>query len=102
MKEETLYSCEKCSYKTESLEKAVAHEKQHLIDEGKICECQSDMYKGISILSAVIGYGRSIYTDLILKGSPTIVTRYAYACDSYDTSSLPIKFCPLCGRKLVE
>ena len=102
MKEGTLYSCEKCAYKTESLEKANAHELQHRIDAGELCECQSQKYTGITIMSYVIAYGRSVATKLIWSGAPAIATWYDHACDSGEWYKLPIKFCPLCGRKLTE
>lgn len=61
------------------------------------CPCMHDRF--ITVRRNVIGYGRELhaYVDFMDK---SIAVYYDYACDSGNTVSFPIEYCPLCGKKL--
>lgn len=69
------------------------------VEEDTRCDCQTR--KRIWIRSEVIGYGRSFCVSLDFEDKE-IYTWYDHRCDSGSAESLPIKYCPLCGRKLDE
>ena len=67
------------------------------IEEDDRCDCLTKDY--ISIRDQTIGYGRSLSARLSFVNKEFYVY-YDHACDSGTTKKLPIKFCPLCGRRL--
>lgn len=67
------------------------------IEEDPRCDCET---KGrIEIRRNIIGYGRSLAVILDFNNTK-IYTWYDRGCDTGSEVSLPIKYCPLCGRKL--
>lgn len=63
------------------------------------CICLTNNY--VPVRYEVIGYGRSLNVGVSFK-KREIAARYDYACDSGNTKSLGISYCPFCGRKLIE
>ena len=86
------YKCGVCGKVYKSAEEALQCEKRDVE-----CPCMHDRY--VSVMYKVIGYGRSLhaYIDFMDK---SITVHYDYACDSGSDYSLPITFCPLCGKRL--
>lgn len=67
------------------------------VEEDDRCDCLTKDH--ITIRNEIIGYGRSLSVGLYFK-KKEIGCWYDYVCDSGDYAKLPIKYCPLCGRKL--
>ena len=98
MKTTTYYTCEICGKVHHDEAKAKQHEARH-----KICVCQGGENPSESSSNIILGYGTSVcnYIDFKKKlivmeyeEDTTRVTRYS--------RKLPIKFCPYCGRNLME
>ena len=87
------YRCSVCGKVYDSQPKALKCEKRDVE-----CPCMHDRYT--DVMRRVIGYGRTlhVYIDFMDK---SITTHYDYACDSGTDYTLPISFCPLCGKKLL-
>lgn len=69
------------------------------IEEDDRCDCLTK--ESIRIRDGVIGYGRTLKVILSFNNKE-IYTRYDRYCDQGESASksFPIKYCPLCGRKL--
>jgi hypothetical protein len=67
------------------------------VEEDNRCDCLTKDY--IEIRHEIIGYGRSLNIGLKIP-EREIYTYYDYCCDSGNKVCMPIKYCPLCGRRL--
>ena len=100
MKKIESYICEICNKKFDSEDEAKMCEKSH-----NVCVCQSGKPDLSKRLYEVIAYGKGefIYVDYRF---PAIVKLRRYGDYDgyyiYDNDKIPIKYCPYCGRKLVE
>lgn len=98
MKTTTHYYCEICGNRYHDEDDAKLCEKRH-----NICVCQGGGSPIESRSNIILGYGISVRNYIDFKKNlivmeyeedTTRVTRYS--------RKLPIKFCPYCGRNLME
>lgn len=68
------------------------------IEEDDRCDCLTKDH--ISIRNETIGYGRSLSVGLSFV-TKEFYAYYDHACDRGTRKTLSIKFCPLCGRRLI-
>jgi len=102
MRQNVMFACECCEFKTENKEFMEYHETEHLIEKGLLCRCQhpNEGQRSLSIRCQTLGYGMGARVSLKLGSNPQIYTWVDTRCDSGTEKSLDINFCPLCGRSL--